>query len=111
VYVTFATELSILASFALNDRFTFRASGAQYRPWYVRCGRFQGAATVGAVVTVIISTVVYHTTHCSPVIAQGVAVICATAVNFSMHRFWTYRRPRQGVKTPLDEIAEVVLGE
>lgn len=111
-YVAFATECSILVSFLLNDRLTFRTLAAQSRPWYVRCGRFQGAATVGAVVTVVLSTLIYHTTHWAPVIAQATAVLFATAINFSMHRFWTYRGPRPQAGGHTGDIAVVtILGE
>jgi len=95
VYVTIATELSIFASFLLNDRVTFRSLAIHGRAWYLRFFRFHSAAAVGAIVTVTISTTLYHAIHLRPVIAQFIAITIATALNFSMHRFWTYRGLRE----------------
>jgi dolichol-phosphate mannosyltransferase len=108
VYVTFATEISIIASFLLNDRFTFRTLATQGRAWYLRCLRFHSAAALGAIVTVVISTAVYHATHCRPIVAQFTAIICATGVNFSIHRLWTYRKPQESV-TAFDHLVSEIL--
>jgi putative flippase GtrA len=94
VYVSMATELSVCMSFLLNDRITFRRLTATGRAWYRRCFRFHCAAGVGALVTVGISTAAYYLLRFPPVAAQAAAIVIATGVNFSMHRLWTYGRPR-----------------
>src|SRR5262245_61227905 len=67
LYVTAATEFSILCSFFLNDRITFRRLVAGSHIWYIRCTRFHAAAAAGAIVTISISTVLYHLLGFSPV--------------------------------------------
>lgn len=90
-YVTLATEGSIFASFLLNDGLTFRALARGGRRWWLRCVRFHGASAVGAIFTIVLSTAIYHGLHLRPVVSQCIALAFATVVNFSMHRFWTYR--------------------
>jgi putative flippase GtrA len=97
LYVTAATEFSILCSFFLNDRITFRRLAAGSHIWYIRCMRFHAAAAAGAIVTIVISTVLYHLLGFRPVMAQSVAILIATVINFSMHRFWTYRPSRSAL--------------
>lgn len=96
VYVTLATECTLLLSFVLNDRLTFQqmVSG---RAWYVRCVRFHCASACAAIITIVVSSLVYHTTHCAPVVAQFAAIPVASTANFAMHRLWTYRLLQQGV--------------
>jgi putative flippase GtrA len=99
IYAAIATEISLLYNFMLNDRFTFRALIDQRRTWLQRCIRFHGPASVGFTLTLALSTVFLlilpkHLAH-SSVIAQAMAIVIVTAVNFTMHRFWTYR-PKKG---------------
>ncbi len=91
LYIVLATEISLLCSFFLNDRFTFRSLIDSRRPWWLRCLRFHGPAAFGFVFTLLVSDVAYYLMHLSSLIAQAVALILATVVNFSFHRFWTYR--------------------
>ncbi len=91
VYVTLATEGSIFLSFFLNDTLTFRAPVNKGRSWVLRCIRFHSAAAVGALFTILLSTALYHLFNLSSVVAQAIALFFATIVNFSIHRFWTYR--------------------
>ena len=91
-YVTFVTEITLLLSFILNDRLTFQTLITKGRAWYVRCFRFHCASSVAALLTIVISSLVYHTTHCAPVAAQCAAIPAASAANFAMHRLWTYQR-------------------
>jgi putative flippase GtrA len=91
IYVTAATEFSILSSFFRNDRITFRHFTGGRHVWRIRCVRFHGAAAAGAVVTIGVSTMLYHGMQFGPVYAQCVAIVVATTINFAMHRFWTYR--------------------
>lgn len=92
VYITIGTECTLLLSFALNDRLTFQKLIVAGRPWYVRCARFHAVSAFAAILTIVISTVIYHTTHCAPVLAQIVAIPISSTANFLMHRFWTYRQ-------------------
>ncbi len=94
IYSAIATEISLLYNFMLNDRFTFHAMIDQRRTWLQRCIRFHGPASVGFVLTLILSSVFFSLTQTLPhhaVIAQAMAIVIVTAVNFTMHRFWTYR--------------------
>lgn len=91
-----ATEISLLYNFALNDRFTFRSLIGEHRTMLQRCIRFHGPASVGFVLTLAISNgihhfVTFHGKHLSLVIGQAIAIVIVTAVNFLMHRHWTYR--------------------
>jgi putative flippase GtrA len=92
-----ATEISLLANFILNDRFTFRSLVSQQRTWSQRCLRFHGPASVGFVLTLLISNGIHqfvtlaHGKHLPLVVGQAVAIVIVTFVNFVMHRNWTYR--------------------
>lgn len=90
-YTVIATEVSVLISFLLNDRFTFHSLLDGRRSWRLRCLRFHGSATVGFVFTLLISDVTYYLVHLSSLNAQALALILATVINFLLHRFWTYR--------------------
>ena len=91
VYIVLATEISLLCSFVLNDRFTFRALIDGRRSWWLRCIRFHGPSAFGFVFTLLVSDAAYYLAHLPSLTAQAVALILATVVNFSFHRFWTYR--------------------
>jgi putative flippase GtrA len=92
-----ATEISLIFNFALNDRFTFRALVSEHRTWLQRCVRFHGPASLGFVLTLLISNGVHnlvtlsHGKHPPLVVGQAIAIVIVTAVNFLMHRHWTYR--------------------
>lgn len=95
VYTIIATEVSLLCNFALNDRMTFRSLLDGQRSWWKRCVRFHGPATVGFLLTLLISDMAYYLGHLTPLFAQGLAILIVTFVNFAMHRLWTYRPARQ----------------
>ena len=95
VCVAIAQEISILCSFFLNDRLTFRKVTTARRPWYTRCLRFHSVAVGGGIAIVGISTLMYHFFGFPPVIAQLIAIVTMTAVNFAAHRFWTFRSPQE----------------
>ena len=95
VYTIIATEVSLLCNFALNDLLTFRSLLDGRRSWWKRCVRFHGPATVGFLLTLLISYIAYYLGHLAPIIAQGLAILIVMFVNFAMHRLWTYRPSRQ----------------
>lgn len=85
-----ATEVSILANFALNDYFTFRHLPGYHRTWRARCARFHVTAIGGVLVTLVISGTL-HALGVAAVVAQAIAILLATAVNFVVHHLYTYR--------------------
>ncbi len=91
VYIVLATEIALLCNFLLNDRFTFHSLGGKQRPFWLRCVRFHGPSALGFVLTLALSYLAHHIGHLTPVLAQAVAILIVTVVNFSMHRLWTYR--------------------
>lgn len=93
-YTIVATEVSLLCNFALNDRLTFRSLLDGRRSWWKRCLRFHGPATVGFLLTLLISDIAYYAGHLTPLFAQGLAILIVMFVNFAMHRLWTYRPAR-----------------
>ncbi len=93
LYIILATEISLLCSFVLNDRLTFRSMIDGRRKWWLRCLRFHGPAAIGFAFTLLVSDAVYYLWHLPSLISQAIALILATALNFVMHCFWTYRRP------------------
>ncbi len=115
IYSAIATEVSLLYNFLLNDRFTFRALVDQRRTWLQRCIRFHGPASVGFGLTLALSSLFLLTTRqvtpngiISPslaalimkhngVVAQAMAIALVMVVNFTMHRFWTYRPRKDAV--------------
>ncbi|MBA3827196.1 MAG: GtrA family protein [Ktedonobacterales bacterium] len=86
-----ATEISLLANFLLNDRFTFRTMVGEHRTFVQRGVRFHGPAMVGFGLTLLISNLAHHVAHLTLTTSQGVAILIVTVVNFLMHRHWTYR--------------------
>lgn len=94
-----STEISLLYNFMLNDRFTFRSMNDGSRTWIQRCIRFHGPASVGFALTLIIGATLNNVVHLPATVSQGIAIIFVTAVNFMMHRFWTFR---PNTKTVLD---------
>jgi putative flippase GtrA len=91
IYIVLATEVALLFNFLLNDRFTFHSLADSRRPFWLRCVRFHGPSGLGFVLTLVISYLAHNAGHLSPVLAQAVAILIVTIVNFIMHRFWTYR--------------------
>ena len=89
-----ATEISLLFNFVLNDRFTFRNLVNGQRTWAQRCLRFHGPASVGFILTLLISNSVHHFGHQKLVVSQAIAIVIVTMVNFFMHRNWTYREAK-----------------
>lgn len=94
VYVPVIIEITICISFAFNDVLTFSKLKQGGRGWWMRLLRFHGSAALGAITQITVSFIAFHFFDLAPVIAQFIAIGCATVVNFSMHRFWTYRKPR-----------------
>jgi putative flippase GtrA len=85
-----ATEISILANFSVNDVVTFRFMAGHRRVWYVRCLRFHITTIGGVLVTLGISGALYLLTV-PAVLAQAIALLLATAFNFTFHHLYTYR--------------------
>ncbi|MFI5273746.1 MAG: GtrA family protein [Ktedonobacterales bacterium] len=86
-----AYEISILANFVPNDYFTFRHLSGHSRTWLTRCGRFHLTSVGGIIVTTVISAALLYGLRMDAFIAQAIALILATAFNFSMHHIFTYR--------------------
>ncbi len=100
IYSALGTEISLIYNFTLNDRFTFRSLIDGRRSWLQRCIRFHGPASVGFALTLGLSSLFFtlanrfsFTRHLPyhSVMSQALAILIVTAVNFLMHRFWTYR--------------------
>lgn len=84
-----AAEISILANFVPNDRFTFRYLPGHQRMWLARCARFHLTAIGGTVVTLIIS-VGLNGLGLPGIIAQAIGLIIALIFNFTLHHLFTY---------------------
>lgn len=85
-----AYEVAIMANFLPNDYFTFRHLAGHERSWLVRCVRFHITSLSGVLVTVVISAFFFHVLGFSPLAAQAIALIIATAYNFTVHHLFTY---------------------
>lgn len=85
-----AYELSILANFIPNDYFTFRHLNGHNRSWLVRCLRFHITSLSGVAVTFIISATLFHLIGLPSLVAQAIALVLATAYNFTVHHLFTY---------------------
>ncbi|GCE26648.1 hypothetical protein KDA_21320 [Dictyobacter alpinus] len=86
------SELSLLANFALNDRFTFRHSPGHERSWFARLSRFHATAVIGILLTIGIQTLLITLLHMNPLVGQAIAVVIVLFYNFFFHQFFTYRR-------------------
>ncbi len=86
-----ATEVSIVCNFVLNDRFTFRHLHQSHLSWSTRCVRFHITSIGGTALTLGISFSLLHLVHVSAFLAQAIALITATAFNFTFHHIFTYR--------------------
>ena len=85
-----AYELSILANFIPNDYFTFRHLAGHQRSWWARCVRFHITSLSGVAVTFVISAVLFHLLGLPALVAQAIALVIATAYNFTVHHLFTY---------------------
>jgi putative flippase GtrA len=99
--IVLATEVALLFNFLLNDRFTFHEMVDGRRPFWLRCVRFHGPAALGFVLTLVISDLAYRAGHLPLVVAQAIAILIVTVVNFVMHRLWTYRAAAQAPQKQL----------
>lgn len=86
-----AAELSIIANFIPNDRFTFNTLPGAERPWLQRCLRFHMTAAVGTGLTFLLQFVLKTLVHTEPVTAEAVATLVVLIYNFSFHHIFTYR--------------------
>ena len=86
-----AAELSIIANFIPNDRFTFNKLPGAQRPWLQRCARFHMTTVVGSLLTFIIELSLSTFTHTQPIIAEAIATLLVLIYNFSFHHIFTYR--------------------
>ena len=86
-----AAELSILANFIPNDRFTFRHLPGANRPWIQRCLRFHMTTIVGSLLTFLIEFGLSTFTHTQPIFAEAIATLLVLIYNFSFHHIFTYR--------------------
>lgn len=90
-----AAELSILANFIPNDRFTFNKLPGARRPWILRCMRFHLTALVGTGLTYIIELTLSNFLHLEVVFAEAIAIIIVLVYNFTFHHLFTYRHVKQ----------------
>lgn len=86
-----AAELSIIANFIPNDRFTFNTLPGAHRPWIQRCLRFHMTTIVGSVLTFLLEFAMSHFTPIQPIIAEALATLIVLVYNFSFHHIFTYR--------------------
>ena len=86
-----AAELSIMANFLPNDRFTFRTLPGARRPWLQRCLRFHMTTIIGSLLTFLIELGISSLTPIQPIIAEAIATLIVLAYNFSFHHIFTYR--------------------
>lgn len=87
-----ATEAGVLLSFSLNDRLTFHTLAPAAGTWLKRCLRFHGGYVVGQVLTILLAGSMIAFLRWSPPLAQAIAIALVVFVNFTIQRFWTYRR-------------------
>lgn len=86
-----AAELSIIANFVPNDRFTFNTLPGAQRPWLQRCLRFHATCIVGTVLTYLIETLLKFQAHIPALVAEAIAIIIVLIYNFTFHHIFTYR--------------------
>lgn len=86
-----AAEMSIMANFLPNDRFTFKFLPGAKRPWLQRCLRFHMTAIVGTILTYLIELSITYFLHVPAIIGQAVALLLVLVYNFSFHHLFTYR--------------------
>ena len=86
-----ATEISIMANFIPNDRYTFSQLPGHARSWWARCLRFHSTTIVGALLTIGISSALYLLLGMQYLVAQVIAIWISLIFNFTFHHLWTYR--------------------
>lgn len=86
-----AAEISIMANFIPNDRFTFNTLPGAKRPWLQRCLRFHATCIVGTILTYLIEAVLTFRAHAPALIAEAIAIVIVLIYNFSAHHLFTYR--------------------
>ncbi len=86
-----SAEISVMANFLLNDRYTFQRLPGHARPWLMRCLRFHSTAAGGLLVTLLLSLGLHYGLHVIPLLAQAIAILLALVYNLTMHFIWTYR--------------------
>lgn len=87
-----AAELSIMANFIPNDRFTFNTLAGAKRPWLHRCWRFHTTCIIGTILTYLIESLLVYRVHVPALIAEAIAIIIVLIYNFSAHHLFTYRQ-------------------
>jgi putative flippase GtrA len=93
-----ATEVSIMANFIPNDRITFSHLPGHSRTWIQRCARFHLTTVGGVIVTFAVSSLLHLVFKVPALPSQAVALIIATAFNFTFHHLFTYRnKPAQAL--------------
>lgn len=85
-----AYEVSIMTNFIPNDYFTFSHLPGHNRSWLARCARFHLTSLSGVAVTFAISYALFHFLGLQSLVAQAIALIIATAYNFTVHHLFTY---------------------
>jgi putative flippase GtrA len=86
-----AAELSIIANFIPNDRFTFNTLPGAKRPWLQRCWRFHTTCIIGSTLTFLIETGLHNFTHTEATISEAIATLIVLVYNFTFHHLFTYR--------------------
>ena len=86
-----ATELGILVNFSVNDRMTFRDLPGHRRGLPLRLARFHITCAAGQSLILLLSVLLHDVAHWRTLPAQALPIGVVTAVNFVLHRFWTYR--------------------
>jgi putative flippase GtrA len=89
------TELGVLVNFGINDRQTFSDLAGRRRPFPSRLLRFHLTCALGQSLILISSLLLHDLAHWRTLFAQALPIVVVTAVNFTMHRFWTYRAGRK----------------
>jgi putative flippase GtrA len=91
VSAVIATELGILVNFSVNDRMTFRDLPGHRRGLPLRLARFHITCATGQSLILLLSVLLHDVAHWRTLTAQALPIGVVTAVNFALHRFWTYR--------------------
>ena len=88
------TEIGILVNFAINDHLAFRDLSGHRRRFPVRLLRFHITCATGQSLILAISWLLHDLAHYGTVVSQALPIVLVTGVNFTLHRFWTYRGAR-----------------
>lgn len=87
-----ATESTIIANFALNDRWTFRASRTTI-PWLHRLKRYNLIALGGLVISLLVLALLSDLLGIYYVLANLVGIAAATLWNYTVNARLTYALP------------------